>query len=38
MAKTIFNLKGNKLQKALNNLGIETDGTDWDNQSEDMED
>ena len=31
----IFQLKGNKLQKALQNLGLETDGSDWDSSEED---
>lgn len=33
-------LKGNKLQKRLNDLGFPTDGTDWDdpkNKSDDGE-
>ena len=31
--KTIFDLKGNELQRAFNSLGIETDGEDWDESS-----
>ena len=28
-------IKGNKLQQKLNDLGYETDGTDWDDQETD---
>ena len=31
---TIKMLKGNDLQKKLQSLGFETDGTDWDNKED----
>ncbi len=36
MTKNIFGLKGNKLQEALQKIGLETDGSDWDKSDEEF--